>query len=371
MSYYLLDNPNPNGNHFYTTRAKPIQIIVLHTAENLPDFTPPDTGAESVARYASTTSRAVSWHSTVDSDSVIPMIPDGYTGFHVRNYNSISLGLEMATQAHTWVDTPYGWRIRMLDNVAKQVAQWCSDHVIPAKLITKSEVDAGVRGITFHSRLDPTRRRDPGDAFPHPYLLDKVRDILNPRPTEGTMILADTVAPERQAVEWAKRRGAHQRFINVIPLYYDIGAELGVRADGAIAQSYKETNGGHFTGVVPASHNNWCGLKTRAAAGDRVQDHAQFPDDQTGVRAHLEHLSLYAGRVIANPVDPRHFPFISGRANTFEKLGGHWAPNPDYGKSIVYDYLNPLLATEVPPTQGWVSHVRDAVDSLNEALKNV
>ena len=47
---WLLDHPNPNGTNYYTSRTQPIRLIVVHTAEVLPDFTPPDRGAEAVAR---------------------------------------------------------------------------------------------------------------------------------------------------------------------------------------------------------------------------------------------------------------------------------------------------------------------------------
>ena len=43
--------------------------------------------------------------------------------------------------------------------------------------------------------------------------------------------------------------------------------------------------------------------------------------------------------------DPRHFASVYNTARTVERLGGAWAPAPDYGISIVNDYLNPLLGS--------------------------
>lgn len=182
--YYLLDHhvsrakerKNGVGRPWYPTRAKPLQIGVIHTAENLPDFNPPDMGAENVARYGATTERA-SWHDTIDSDSWIRMLPPHYTAFHVISYNSISRGLEIATQAAKWIDTPLGWRMAILENTARWVAECHRAHGFPIRLLSKADVDAGLKGFTFHSRLDPTRRTDPGDAFPWPWVQGRAKEM--------------------------------------------------------------------------------------------------------------------------------------------------------------------------------------------------
>lgn len=194
MSFYLLDHPNPNGPNFYDNRRvcqhglQGPHVIVIHTAENLPDFTPPDTGGESIAAYAKNTARAVSWHSTVDSDSIIPMLPDTYTGWHVRGYNRCALGLELATQAHKWVGSPYEWRVKILTNAAKVCAEWSERWNIPLDVITKAQVDAGQKGVTTHSRLDPTRRSDPGPAFPMNFMLAAARSKPEPPPFTDSQV---------------------------------------------------------------------------------------------------------------------------------------------------------------------------------------
>ena len=175
--YYLLDHPNPNGRHYYTTRRKPIQIIVIHTAESLPDFTSPDMGAERVARYGATTSRSASWHSTIDSDSIIPMLPDSYTAFHVRGYNSQSLGVEIATQAHKWPIAPKDWIDKTITNLADVVRRWGELYQIPYHRIARANVDAGSRGLVAHADLDPQRRTDPGAMFPWDLLYRKLTGL--------------------------------------------------------------------------------------------------------------------------------------------------------------------------------------------------
>lgn len=174
MSFYLLDHPGPNVTKWYTTRRKPIQIIVIHTAENLPDFTPPDKGAENVARYGAATSRQVSWHATVDSDSIIPMLPASYTAFHVRGYNSLSLGVECATQARKWSEAPPEWVDKVITNLSDVVREWGEQFQIPYHRIARVNVDNGRRGLVAHADLDPGRRTDPGEDFPWGLLWQKL-----------------------------------------------------------------------------------------------------------------------------------------------------------------------------------------------------
>ena len=183
MTYWLLDHPNPTP-HFYTTRRKPIQIIVLHTTEQLPDLVGQDDGAESVARYAATCTRKVSWHSTVDSDSIIPMLPDSYTAWHVRDYNSIALGVEISTQARMWGSAPPRWVDATITNLADVIRRWGELHQIPYHRIARANVNASSRGLVCHSDLDPARRSDPGADFPWALLWKKlgltVEDDMKP-----------------------------------------------------------------------------------------------------------------------------------------------------------------------------------------------
>ena len=195
---YLLQHGKQANKPWYPSRRAPLRFGVFHTAENLPDFDPPDLGAEAVAKYGATTERA-SWHMTVDSDSIIWMLPWSYTAWHVRNYNSPSLGVEMAMTASMWVESPLAWRMAILENTARVVAAANVIAGIPPIIRTRAEIDAGKWGWTFHRLLDPTRRSDPGAAFPHEWVLNRAEELLTatpPPPTHWAEVYATELVQE-------------------------------------------------------------------------------------------------------------------------------------------------------------------------------
>lgn len=206
MSYYLLDHPGPPVTKWYTTRRKPIQAIVLHTAETLPDYTPPDSAGENVARYGAGTDRRVSWHATVDSDSIIPMLPDSYTAFHVRNYNSQTLGVEIATQARRWSTAPDEWVNKTITNLSDVVRRWGDLYQIPFERIGKAEIDIGRRGIVAHADLDPGRRTDPGPDFPWGILWARLG--IEPEEQDMTLQRGDTGNAVQLFQKTLNRQGA-------------------------------------------------------------------------------------------------------------------------------------------------------------------
>lgn len=156
-------------------------------------------------------------------------------------------------------------------------------------------------------------------------------------------------AGRAQAQRWARQHGATEQFVRNALLYWDVGPARGIRPEVAYAQSAKETAYGRFGGVIDASFRNPCGLKTTAGGGNGDPSaHQRFATWRQGVTACIDHLGLYAGAAgypRSQTPDPRHFPSVYATAPTVERLGGRWAPDPDYGNSIVRDYLNPLLGT--------------------------
>ena len=166
-----------------------------------------------------------------------------------------------------------------------------------------------------------------------------------------TYIFGESEATMEQAIKWAKSRGAHQRFIDVAPYYWEYGEITGIRADVLYAQAAKETGYGKYGGRVIPEQNNWAGIKKYGAVGDETEDHEYFETPDDGVRGHFNHVAAYVG---AEPVGEPHGRYKSvksltwaGTIETVEQLGGKWCPDVYYGSSIVNDYLQPMIDTNV------------------------
>jgi hypothetical protein len=128
------------------------------------------------------------------------------------------------------------------------------------------------------------------------------------------------------------------RFRSIASEYMRIGETLGVRWDYAFYQMLLETGSlsfrdGNRSGDVKPQQNNFAGL----GATGRGERGESFKDIATGVRAHLEHLLLYAGERVDDPVADRtrkvqewgvltdwHKGFA--RPVTFGDLATKWAP---------------------------------------------
>lgn len=190
--YYLLDHPNPHGEHFYRTRKRPVLAIVVHITAGLEDLQGADTSAERTAAYAASTDRSVSWHSGSDSDSFLRLLPDTYTAWHATAYNSSTYGHEISKRDITWADEPDEWVARTLVNAAAALRPVATEYGVPARRATRAELDRAIAeydrtgvakpvGFVAHADLDPTRRSDPGADFPWQTFLG----LLDDTTTEG------------------------------------------------------------------------------------------------------------------------------------------------------------------------------------------
>ena len=145
------------------------------------------------------------------------------------------------------------------------------------------------------------------------------------------------------AQRWAQRRGAHQRFIDVAPLYWKYGELTGINPEIMYGQAAKETNFGKYTGNVKPEQNNWAGIKIYSPSGDKPEDHETFPSADDGVRAHFNHMCAYVGLApIGTPHDRYNIVKRLSWAGTVkyaEELSTKWAPAKDYGQSLVKNYV--------------------------------
>jgi Mannosyl-glycoprotein endo-beta-N-acetylglucosaminidase len=92
-----------------------------------------------------------------------------------------------------------------------------------------------------------------------------------------------------------------KKFAVIAADYMRIGEELGIRWDTAFFQMLLETGNLTFTGDVDITQNNFAGL----GATGKHESGDTFPDVPTGVKGHLQHLLLYSGEKIDNPVADR------------------------------------------------------------------
>jgi hypothetical protein len=137
------------------------------------------------------------------------------------------------------------------------------------------------------------------------------------------------------------------RFESVATEYMRIGEQLGMRWDYAFYQMVLETGtlsfrNGSRAGDVKPTQNNFAGL----GATGRGEPGESFKDVATGVRAHLEHLLLYAGDKLANPIADRtrkvqEWGVLTAwqarftRPITFNDLAEKWAPGSrGYGRLL-------------------------------------
>jgi len=156
------------------------------------------------------------------------------------------------------------------------------------------------------------------------------------------------VTPERLMAFLATRNhNLEPRFRDIASLYKRHGEAWGVRWDYAFFQMAIETNfltyqrGNGRRGDVVPKQNNFAGIGTTGGGvpGDG------YPDVSTGVLAQIQHLVVYSGERIEQPVAPRtrlkqddilraSGPIAEKRPVTFKDLAGRWAADKAYGRSI-------------------------------------
>lgn len=137
------------------------------------------------------------------------------------------------------------------------------------------------------------------------------------------------------------------RFDKIAVTYMRVGEELNIRWDVAFYQMAIETSyltfkrEGGRKGDVRAAQNNFAGL----GATGNGETGESFPDVETGVRAHLQHVLMYSGETVENPVAERtrnvqkwgvlksFHAKISGPV-TYSHLAERWATSREYANAL-------------------------------------
>ena len=142
------------------------------------------------------------------------------------------------------------------------------------------------------------------------------------------------ILPENMAVFLLNANYVVDRdFIENLAFLYTEEAEIeGVNHDVAFAQMCLETGYLSFSGLVTPDMNNFCGL---GAIGPG-QNGERFPDPRTGVRAHIQHLKVYAtdAPLKQELVDPRYRYVRPGSSPSIKGLTGTWAVDRNYAEKI-------------------------------------
>jgi hypothetical protein len=225
--YTLLAHPNPNLRQYRDPRREtPSGVIVIHTAENMPDLAPPDDGAENVAAWISRRTDPGSYHRLCDSDSIVALVPWWFEAWHdATGTNPHSVGISAATRADQWPSKQQAWRDRCIGRMAFAAADYAhwlqTTHGIdiPARRVTADEARARVPGFTSHGELDPGRRTDPGAAFPWDQFLATYAWLRSPTQEEDMPLTDDDIrriweypigtrkdpgAPAKSILSWTK-----------------------------------------------------------------------------------------------------------------------------------------------------------------------
>lgn len=182
MRIYLEDHP-PARRQYREGRRAPIKpVIVVHTAESGTDPKGADPKAEAVAKFIRNRTSPGSYHLIGDSDSIIQLVAFGNEAFHdATGSNRWSIGISLAMNAADWPTLTSERRDQLIwtaVDMAVTAAKWlvANGHDAPAarRLMTKTESDrADASGFIGHGDRDPTRRTDPGVAFPWTAFLDR------------------------------------------------------------------------------------------------------------------------------------------------------------------------------------------------------
>ncbi len=125
-----------------------------------------------------------------------------------------------------------------------------------------------------------------------------------------------------------------ERVALLASLYIEEGNAEGVNPDVAFIQMCLETGFLRFGGLVTRDMNNFCGL----GAISVQQPGLFFPDERTGVRAHVQHLKAYGSTepLVGELVDPR-YQYVNPKGKSPDILGlsGTWAADRQYGAKLV------------------------------------
>ena len=161
--------------------------------------------------------------------------------------------------------------------------------------------------------------------------------------TEDNPVMSCATPGRLMAFLKAANPSIQDKFDGIATEYMRHGEALAIRWDYAFFQMLVETGYLKFTGDVDVKQNNFAGL---GATGKGAKGES-FPDVSTGVKAHLQHIVMYTGTPVDEPVAQRtrdvqawgvltKWQQTIKRPMTFKDLTSKWAPtSKSYPRDIV------------------------------------
>ena len=184
MSFYLLDRKQPVTQQWgYPRRGASLSgTCIIHTAECAMDLDGADSSAENCASFINGRSDYGSYHTLVDSDSIIEMIPYEYEAWQDSETNPWAVGLSCAVQAGNWHLIPADRRDRIYRNLATAAADFVTymktkGVTVPVRRITGAQARAKVPGFCAHGDSG-LYRSDPGAQFDWELFFNYTRQAL-------------------------------------------------------------------------------------------------------------------------------------------------------------------------------------------------
>jgi hypothetical protein len=219
MSYYMLDNPNPNAQQYREgRRGRFTGGVLLHTTES-----PKERGAGPIAHWIATQrSDYGSYHVIVDDKRAIVMAPDNFEVWHcaARGYNQATWGISFACRSVD-LNPDDQWTRDAINQAGYQIAaMWTRNGIEfagpkPAAELLESS------GFATHGDAQPWDRSDAWTRHPRRTELENllVEAINNNRlpqpPTEGE-------TPVKQVMMRNQKTGTISVFYQGTPFRLDL-----------------------------------------------------------------------------------------------------------------------------------------------------